>query len=39
VGGGVKRRDTGIGNHVGLFDFFFTSFQERRQKLQKVLKL
>jgi hypothetical protein len=33
MSGRVRRRDAGIGNHVGLFDFFFTSFQRRREKL------
>jgi hypothetical protein len=39
MSGRVKRRNRGIGNHVGLFDFFFTSFKRRRQKLEKVLAL
>jgi hypothetical protein len=33
MSGREKSRDTGIGNHVGLFDFFFTSVQRRREKL------
>jgi hypothetical protein len=33
MSGKEKSRDAGIGNHAELFDFFFTGFQRRREKL------
>jgi len=33
MSGREKSRDAGIGNHVRLFDFFFTVFERRRERL------